>query len=125
MGLLSFHLDLEQLKDRTIKSSTMSQAPSFNHYSRVFISFQNKTQRFHCMTLSSLSYMWYLWIRTKAMNDVMPSFCTKAYVELIEMVSAWKSILANTCNVKSNLGSKESWVIQSNQDVHMCGVMDI
>jgi hypothetical protein len=24
-GLLSFHLDLEQLKDRTIKSSTMSQ----------------------------------------------------------------------------------------------------
>jgi hypothetical protein len=26
MGLLSFHLDHEQLKDRTIKSSTMSQA---------------------------------------------------------------------------------------------------
>jgi hypothetical protein len=26
MGLLSFHLDHEQLKDRTLKSSTMSQA---------------------------------------------------------------------------------------------------
>jgi hypothetical protein len=26
MGLLSFHLDHEQLKDRTIKSSTMPQA---------------------------------------------------------------------------------------------------
>jgi hypothetical protein len=25
MGLLNLHLDLEQLKDRTIKSSTMSQ----------------------------------------------------------------------------------------------------
>ena len=25
-----------------------------------------KTQRFLCMTLSSLSYMWYLWILTKA-----------------------------------------------------------
>ena len=27
----------------------------FNHYSGVFASFQNKTQRFHCMTLSSFS----------------------------------------------------------------------
>jgi hypothetical protein len=26
-----------------------------NYYSGVFISFQNKTQSFHCMTLSSLS----------------------------------------------------------------------
>ena len=39
---------------------------------RSFLSFQNKTQRFHCMTVSSLSHMWYLWILTKAMNDVMP-----------------------------------------------------
>ena len=29
----------------------------FHHCPGVFISFQNKTQRFHCMTLSSLIYM--------------------------------------------------------------------
>ena len=41
----------------------------------------------------------------------------------------WSSLvgrkLEHTCNayiVKSNLGSKESWVIQSNQDVHVCGI---
>ena len=86
MGLLSLHLGLEQLKDRTIKSSTLSQVLLFNHYSRVFATFQNKTQRFLCMTLSSLSYMWYLWILTKAMNDVIP--ITNAYVELIGVVIA-------------------------------------
>jgi hypothetical protein len=40
------------------------------------------------MTFSSLSYMWFLWILTKAINDVMASSCTKAYVELIGIVSA-------------------------------------
>ena len=55
MGLLSLHLGLEQLKDRTIKSSTMSQVLCSTIISEFFISFQNKTQRFHWMTLSSLS----------------------------------------------------------------------
>jgi hypothetical protein len=35
-GACSLHLGLEQLKDRTVKSSTMSQA-LFNYYSRVFL----------------------------------------------------------------------------------------
>jgi hypothetical protein len=54
MGLLSLHLGLEQLKDRIIKSSTMSQVlcsiiPEFLQV------FKIKTQSFYCMTLSSLS----------------------------------------------------------------------
>ena len=53
-GACSLHLGLEQLKDRTIKSSTMSQVLC-STISEVFVSFENKTQRFHCMTLSSLS----------------------------------------------------------------------
>jgi hypothetical protein len=60
------------------------------------------------MTLSSLSYMWYLWILTKAMNDIMPSSCTKAYVELIGMDKCKKEHTCNAYIVKSNLGSKES-----------------
>jgi hypothetical protein len=77
------------------------------------------------MTLSSLSYMWYLWILTKTMNDVMPSPYTKAYMELIGIGKCKKEHTYNTYIVKSNLRSKESWVIQSNQDVHVCGVMEI
>jgi hypothetical protein len=126
MGLFSFHLDHEQLKDGTIKSNTKSRVLLFNHYSRVFISFLKiKLRDSSCMTLSSLSYMWYLWILTKAMNDDVPSFCTKAYVELMGICKCTKEHTYNTYIVKSNLGSKESWVIQSNQDVHVCRVMEI
>jgi hypothetical protein len=67
----------------------------FNHYFRVFISFQNKTQRFHYITLSSLSNIWYLWILIKANIMLCLSFrTTKAYMELIGMVILWTSILA-------------------------------
>ena len=72
MGLLSLHLSLEQLKDRTIKSSTMSQVLRFHHYFGGFIGFQNKTQRFHCMTLSSLS-IYVVFVDSHQDNkDVMP-----------------------------------------------------
>ena len=54
-GAYSLHLGLKQLKDRTIKSSTMSQVICSTFVFRVFISFQNETQRFNYMTLSSLS----------------------------------------------------------------------
>jgi hypothetical protein len=40
MEFLSLHLGFEQLKDRTIKSSTMSQALRSTD---IFVSFQNKT----------------------------------------------------------------------------------
>ena len=76
MGLLCLHLGLEQLKDRTIELSTMSQ---------VFINFQNKTQRFHCMTLSSLSIYVVFVDPYQGNKDVMPFSLptTKAYVEFI------------------------------------------
>jgi hypothetical protein len=42
MGLLSLHLDLKQLKDKMIKSSTMSQVLCSTIVPGFFISFQNK-----------------------------------------------------------------------------------
>jgi hypothetical protein len=95
MGLLRLHLGLEQLKNRTIKSSTLFQVFLLNHYFRVFIDFQNKTQSFHYMTLSSLSIYVYLWILTEAIVMLCLSLpITKAYVELIGVEKAQKSILA-------------------------------
>jgi hypothetical protein len=46
-------------------------------------------------------------------------------VEFIGIGKCMKEHTYNTYIVKSNLGSKESWVIQSNQDVRVCGVMYI
>ena len=72
MGLLSLHLGLEQLKDRTIKSSTMSQVLC----STIILEFLQVSQN-----------MWYLWILTKAIVMLCLSLpTTKAYVELIGMV---------------------------------------
>jgi hypothetical protein len=44
----------------------------------------------------------------KAMNDVMTSSYTKAYVELMEIGKCTKEHTCNTYIVKSNIGSKES-----------------
>jgi hypothetical protein len=52
--------------------------------------------------------MWYFQILSKVMNNVMPSFCTKAYVELMGMDKYMKEHTYNTYIVKSNLRSKES-----------------
>ena len=96
MGLSSFHLDLEQLKDRTIKSSTMSQPLCSTIILKFFIDFQNKSQSFHCMTLSSLSIYVASVDPHQGNNDVMPfsSPITNAYVGLIGRVITRKSILA-------------------------------
>ena len=56
-----------------------------NHYSRVFIGFQNKTQSFHCITLSNLSIYVVLVDPHQGNKDVM-SFSlstTKAYIEFL------------------------------------------
>ena len=84
MGLFSLHFGLEQLKDRMIKTSTVSSS-LFHHCSRVFTSFQNKTQRFRCMTLTSLSIYMVFVDPHQGNEDVMPfSLSTsKAYVEFI------------------------------------------
>ena len=84
MGRLSLHLGLKQLKDRTIKSSIVSSS-LFNHCSGVFISFENKTQRFHCMTLSSLSIYVVFVDPHQGNKDVMPFSLptTKAYMKFI------------------------------------------
>jgi hypothetical protein len=77
MGLLSLHLDLEQLKDRMINSSTISQVLCSTIVLEFFISFNNKTQRFYCMTLSSLSIYVVFVDSHPGNNDVMPSLQVK------------------------------------------------
>ena len=85
MRLLIIHLGFEQLKDRTTKSSAMSQVLCSTIVLKFFLFFENKTQRFHCMTLSSLSIYVVFVDPHQGNNDVMPfSFpTTKAYVEFI------------------------------------------
>ena len=74
------------------------------------------------MTLSSLTIYVVFVDPQRGNKDVMPFSLptTKVYVEFIG-----REMLEHTCNayiIKSNLGSKESRVIQSNQDVHLCGI---
>jgi hypothetical protein len=69
------------------------------------------------MTHSSLSTMWYFWISLRKQMYAL-HFCTNAYVEFIGKSFVWENILANIyCKV-----SKESWVMQSNQDVQVYGM---
>ena len=122
MGLLNLHLGLaiERQNDQ-VKHYVSSSL--FHHCSRVFISFQNKTQRFLCMTLSSLSIYVVFVDPHKGNNDVMPFLFLQ--LKLMWSLCVGRK-LEHTCNayiVKSNNGFKESWVIQSNQDVHVCGCM--
>jgi hypothetical protein len=71
MGLLSLHLGLEQLKDR-IKVKHYVSSSLLYHYSKVFIDFQNKTQNFHYMILSSLSIYVVFVDPHQSSNNVMP-----------------------------------------------------
>jgi hypothetical protein len=67
-----------------------------------FISFQNKTQRFHCMTLSSLS-IYVVFVDPHQCNkDVMPFLLptTKAYVEFIGREKARAYLQCIYCKVK-------------------------
>ena len=74
----------------------------FRHCSRVFISFQNKTQRFHCMTLSSLSIYVVFVDHHQGNKDVTPfSFpTTKGYVEFIGREKARAYLQCIYCKVK-------------------------
>jgi hypothetical protein len=54
------HLGLEQLKDRTVKSSAMFQALRSTIIPEFFARFLNKTQIFLYMTLSSLFFVVFL-----------------------------------------------------------------
>jgi hypothetical protein len=67
-------LGLEQLKDKTIKSSTMAQALCLTIILEFFLSFQNKNQSFYYMTLSDL-LIYVVFVDPHQGNDnVMPLF---------------------------------------------------
>ena len=75
------------------------------------------------MTLSSLSIYVVFVDHQQGNKDVMPFL----FLLLRLMWSSWVGRkLEHTCNayiVMPNNGSEESWVIQSNQDVDVCGCM--
>ena len=73
-GACSLHLGLEELKDRTIKSSTMSQVLCSTIILEFLQVFQNKTQSFHCMTLSNLSKYGVFMDPHQGKNNVMRFF---------------------------------------------------
>ena len=102
MGLLSLHFGLEQLKDRMIKTSTVSSS-LFHHCSRVF--FQNKTQSLYCMTLSNLSIYVVFMDPHQGNEDVMPFslLTTKAYVEFIGREKATAYLQCIYCKVKQEI----------------------
>jgi hypothetical protein len=115
MGLLSLYLGLEQLKDRTIKSSTMSQVLCSTIALEFLYIFQNKTQRFHCMTLSSFSIYVVFVDPHQGNKDVMPFSLptTKAYVEFIGREKARAYLQCIYCKVKQWIQRELSHIIKS------------
>ena len=100
-GACSLHLDLEQLKGRTIKSSTMFQVLCSTIILKFFASCQNKIQRFHCMTLSNLSKYVVFVDHHNAIAMLCLSFPTsKAYVEFIGREKARAYLQCIYCKVK-------------------------
>jgi hypothetical protein len=91
----SLHLNLEQLKYRAIKSSTMYQVLCSTIILEFLWVFKIKLRASIVWHSQVSRYMWYLWILTKAIMMLCLSLpTTKAYVELIGMEKIWKSILA-------------------------------
>jgi hypothetical protein len=76
------------------------------------------------MTLSDLSIYVIFEDPLQENNGVIPFSLptTKAYVEFIDREKA-RAYLQYIYIVKSNNGSKENSVIQSNQDMYVCGYM--
>ena len=87
----------------------------FHHYSRVFISFQNKTQRFHYMTLSSLSIYVVFLDPHQGNKDVMPFSLptTKAYVEFIGRDKVRAYLQCIYCKAKPRIQRELSYTIKS------------
>ena len=124
MGLLSLHFGLQQLKDRTIKSSTMSQVLC----STIIQEFKkNKTQSFHCMTLSNLSIYVVFVDPHKGNNDVMPFPLptTKAYVKFIGREKARAYLQCIYCKVKPWIQRELSHTIKSRYACMWIYVVDI
>ena len=116
MGLLSFLLGLEQLKDRMIKSSTMSQVLCWTIVPEFFYRFSKIKLRAFIVWHSQFSqYMWYLWILTKAKVMLCLSLpTTKAYVELIGVEKDGRAYLQYIyCKVKPRIQRELSHTIKS------------
>ena len=99
-----------------IKSSTMSQVLCSTIVPEFFKSFQNKTQRFYCMTLSSLSiYVVFTDPHQGNKDDVVPFSLstTKAYVEFIGREKARVYLQCIYCKVKQQIQRELSHTIKS------------
>ena len=75
------------------------------------------------MTLSSISNMWYLWILTEAIMMLCLSLpTTKAYVELIGVEKAWKSILVIHILLSQ---TSDPMRVESYNQMKMCMCVDV
>jgi hypothetical protein len=74
------------------------------------------------MIISSLSYMWYLWILTKTivMLCLLSHPTTMAYVELIVMETAHTYLQSIYCKVKQWFQKNESY-----NQIKMCMCVDM
>ena len=112
MGLLSLHFGLEQLKDRTIKSITMSQVLCSTIIPEFF--FKIKLRASIVWHSQASQYMWYLCILTKAIKMFWLSFpTTKAYVEFIGREKDRAYLQCIYCNVKQWIHRELSHIIKS------------
>ena len=111
-GLLSLHLGLEQLKDRTIKSSTMSQVLRSTIILEFLQAFKIKLRASIVWHSQVSQYMCYLWILTKAIVMSCLSLpTTKAYVELIGVEKAYLQYIY--CKVKPRIQRELCYTIKS------------
>jgi hypothetical protein len=92
----------------------MSQVLCFTIILEFFIGFQNKTQRFHCMTLSSLSIYVVFVDPHQGNKDIMPFSLstTKAYVEFIGREKARAYLQCIYCKVKQWIQREMSHIIK-------------
>jgi hypothetical protein len=112
-GILAFTWVLSNWKtEHQVKHYVSSSL--FDHYSRVFVSFQNKTQRFYCMTPSSLSIYMVFVDPHRGITCCAFSLPTiKAYVEFIGREKARAYLQCIYCKVKPRIQREMSHIIKS------------
>ena len=115
MELLSLHLGLEQLKDRTIKSSTMSQVLCSTIVQEFLYVFKIKVRDSIVWHSQVSQYMWYLWILTKAikMLCLFLFLPLRLYVEFIGREKARAYLQCIYCKVKPWIQRELSHTIKS------------
>ena len=115
MGLLSFHLGLEQLKDRTIKSSTMSQvlcSTIILEFLQVFLKIKLRDS---IVWHYQVSHIYGICGSSPRHNLLLPFFFLplRLYVEFIGREKVWPYLQYIYCKVKQWIQRELSHTIKS------------